>query len=284
MEQSRKDASYMKKKLLICFAMLVCILGLTACGPEMTENSFITKDAAKEKVETLCEDMGGMQQAAASEGKALAAYAEEYAEYTKSSQFAQTLQMFGLTVEDVEEDISALVTGVRSLGGTEEELGNFVSVLTDQTEVVITEDKATVRVKMQGDKVYKGNKQRTATVEVVLTEDGYDSISVTADYDMSELMTKAALNTLLGMGTVFAVLILIYVLISCFNFIPKLQKKFQKKPVEAESAQTAAKTVPVVVEAETDDTELIAVIAAAIAASEGAASADGYVVRSIIRR
>ena len=285
MEQSRKDASYMKKKLLICFAMLVCILGLTACGPEMTENSFITKDAAKEKVETLCEDMGGMQQAAASEGKALAAYAEEYAEYTKSSQFAQTLQMFGLTVEDVEEDISALVTGVRSLGGTEEELGNFVSVLTDQTEVVITEDKATVRVKMQGDKVYKGNKQRTATVEVVLTEDGYDSISVTADYDMSELMTKAALNTLLGMGTVFAVLILIYGLISCFNFIPKLQKKFQKKPVEAESAQTAAKTVqPVVVEAETDDTELIAVIAAAIAASEGAASADGYVVRSSIRR
>ena len=98
-------------------------------------------------------------------------------------------------------------------------------------------------------------------------------------------MTKAALNTLLGMGTVFAVLILIYGLISCFNFIPKIQKKFQKKPVEAESTQAAVKTVqPAVVEEETDDTELVAVIAAAIAASEGAASADGYVVRSIIRR
>ena len=34
---------------------------------------------------------------------------------------------------------------------------------------------------------------------------------------------------------------------------------------------------------EEDDLELIAVIAAAIAASEGAASADGYVVRSIRR-
>ena len=265
--------------------MLVCILGLTACGPEMTENSFITKDAAKEKVETLCEDMGGMQQAAASEGKALAAYAEEYAEYTKSNQFAQTLQMFGLTVEDVEEDISALVTGVRSLGGTEEELGNFVSVLTDQTEVVITEDKATVRVKMQGDKVYKGNKQRTATVEVVLTEDGYDSISVTADYDMSELMTKAALNTILGMGTVFAVLVLISLLISCFNFIPKIQEKFRGKAAQLESAPAPVKAAePAAVVEETDDTELIAVIAAAIAASEGAVSADGYVVRSIIRR
>ena len=34
-------------------------------------------------------------------------------------------------------------------------------------------------------------------------------------------------------------------------------------------------------EAEADDTELVAVIAAAIAASEGAASTDGFVVRSI---
>ena len=34
-------------------------------------------------------------------------------------------------------------------------------------------------------------------------------------------------------------------------------------------------------EPEADDTELVAVIAAAIAASEGAASTDGFVVRSI---
>lgn len=286
MEQSRKDASYMKKKLLICLAMLVCILGLTACGKEMTQNSFITKDEAKEAAEALCEDMGGMQQQAASAGKSLAAYAEEYAAYTQSSEFSQTLQMFGLTVEDVQANVEALVAGTRGLGDAEEEFGNFESVLKDETEVVITEDKATVRVKMQGDKVYKGTKQRTATVEVVMTEKGYDSITVSTDYDMSELMTKAALNTLLGMGTVFAVLILIYGLISCFNFIPKIQKKFQKKPAEAVSAPAPARvTQPAAaVEEETDDTELIAVIAAAIAASEGAASADGYVVRSIIRR
>ena len=273
----------MKKKLLICFAMLVCILGLTACGPEMTQNSFTTKDTAKEKVEALCEDMGGMQQQAASAGESLAAYAEEYAAYTKSSEFSQTLQMFGLTVEDVQAHVDALVAGTKGLGAAEEEFGNFVSVLKDETEVVITEDKATVTVKMQGDKVYKGTKQRTATVEVVMTEEGYDSITVSANYDMSELMTKAALNTLLGMGTVFAVLILIYGLISCFNFIPKIQRKFQKKQTAAESAPAKA-VQPVAVEEETDDTELIAVIAAAIAASEGAASADGYVVRSIIRR
>ena len=37
-------------------------------------------------------------------------------------------------------------------------------------------------------------------------------------------------------------------------------------------------------EAEEDDCELVAVIAAAIAASEGAATTDGFVVRSIRRR
>ena len=37
-------------------------------------------------------------------------------------------------------------------------------------------------------------------------------------------------------------------------------------------------------EEQSDNLELVAVIAAAIAASEGAASTDGYVVRSIRRR
>jgi len=37
-------------------------------------------------------------------------------------------------------------------------------------------------------------------------------------------------------------------------------------------------------EPEMDDSELIAVIAAAIAASEGSTAADGFVVRSIKRR
>ena len=70
-----------------------------------------------------------------------------------------------------------------------------------------------------------------------------------------------------------------------FNFIPKIQAAFSKKDKkeEAKSAgidnavtQNAAQE-----EAEADDTELVAVIAAAIAASEGAASTDGFVVRSI---
>lgn len=255
----------MKKKLLICLAMLVCILGLTACGKEMTQNSFITKDEAKAAAEAVGESLSETQ-------KMLDAYGLSMLEY---------VEMSGGNAGDA----AVIINAMDSWNSAAKEFGDLVSVLSDETEITITEDKVDAIVKIQGDKVYKGNKQRTATIEVVMTEKGYESITVSTDYDMSELMTKAALNTLLGMGTVFVVLILIYGLISCFNFIPKIQKKFQKKPAEAESAPTAVKTAqPAVVEEETDDTELIAVIAAAIAASEGAASADGYVVRSIIRR
>ena len=265
MEQSRKDAFYMmKKRFLSCLVMLVCILGLTACGQEMTENSFITKDKAKTAGEAVADSLAETQ-------KMLSAY---------SMTMTQYVEMSGGSAEDA----ALLINAMDSWMSASEEFGNYVSVLSNETEVTITENKADVKVKIQGDKIYKGSKQRTATVEIVMTEKGYDSISVNTDYDMSELMTKAALNTLLGMGTVFAVLILIYGLISCFNFIPKIQGMFTKKQAEPESKpDRPAVTAPVVVE-ETDDTELIAVIAAAIAASEGAVSADGYVVRSIIRR
>jgi sodium pump decarboxylase gamma subunit len=96
-------------------------------------------------------------------------------------------------------------------------------------------------------------------------------------------MTKAGLNTLMGMGTVFAVLILIAVLISCFNFIPKIQAVFSKKEKKAEAAADNAVAQIVENEAvqEEDDLELVAVIAAAIAAYEGSASTDGFTVRSI---
>ena len=85
------------------------------------------------------------------------------------------------------------------------------------------------------------------------------------------------------------VLILISVIISGFVYIPKIQASFGGKKKTAETTQEAPKAAapaaPVVESEEelSDDLELVAVIAAAIAASEGAASTDGFVVRSIRR-
>ncbi len=104
--------------------------------------------------------------------------------------------------------------------------------------------------------------------------------------DLGEMMARAGLNTLIGMGTVFLVLILISLIIYAFGLIPRLQGAFNKNKTEGQAVKEEAAAVQAEEQTadETDDLELVAVIAAAIAASEGAAATDGFVVRSIIRR
>ena len=117
---------------------------------------------------------------------------------------------------------------------------------------------------------------------------------VTAVYSKSELMVQAGSNTLIGMGTVFVVLIFISFIISLFKFLPAL---FAKKPkledvkkqtreAAKETAGAKTSTPSVVLENNlVNDAELVAVITAAIyaasQASGNAVSKDKLVVRSI---
>ena len=115
-------------------------------------------------------------------------------------------------------------------------------------------------------------------------EENMESLTVNADYSTGEILKKAGLNTVLGMGTVFVVLIFLSFIISLFGFIPAIEKKFKKGAKEEAAKPAAPAPAPApVVEESTDDAELVAVIAAAIAAAEGT-STDGFVVRSIKRR
>lgn len=113
-----------------------------------------------------------------------------------------------------------------------------------------------------------------------------DTVSIKSagegEESMKEKMLDAAGNTVMGMGTVFVVLVFISLLISAFKFIPQIMEKL--------SGKSSAKEDEIIVEekeditmAANDDSELIAVIAAAIAASEHT-STDSFVVRSIRRR
>lgn len=106
-----------------------------------------------------------------------------------------------------------------------------------------------------------------------------DSLTINAHYSTAEILKKAGLNTILGMGTVFVVLIFISFIISLFRFIPELEKKFKNKKTAEPAKAPAPAPVPVAkpaAEESTDDAELVAVISAAIAAAEGT-SADGFV-------
>ena len=103
----------------------------------------------------------------------------------------------------------------------------------------------------------------------------------------ADIIKTALLNIVIGMGIVFCVLILISFLIFLFGYIPKVfggkkDKKIdgipvavvQEMPVEDASYEELI-----------EDTELVAVITAAIMASMGEeAPADGLIVRSIRRR
>lgn len=118
------------------------------------------------------------------------------------------------------------------------------------------------------------------SVEFSLPDSGEESFSAK--------MASAGANTLMGMGTVFAVLIFISLIISCFKFIPKItEARERKKSGKASNVAINNETRDEVIVSDsnnqTDDFELVAVIAAAIAASENT-STDSFVVRSIRRR
>ena len=111
-----------------------------------------------------------------------------------------------------------------------------------------------------------------------------ESLTLDVQLPMGVTLARAGMNTLIGICTVFLVLVFLSFIISLLKYIPGLVGKGKKKeeppvraaaPAAAPVAAAAAATEDV-----SDDTALVAVIAAAIAAAEGT-TPEGFVVRSI---
>lgn len=131
------------------------------------------------------------------------------------------------------------------------------------------------------------NENGTFLCTLYMTED----LSVTSltyekgeNTTLGQLMVNAAKNTVVGIGVVFIVLIVICVLISLFKYLPGSGAKQAKKQQEAAAAVAGAPAAAAAETNLTDDKELVAVITAAVAASMGTTSTDGFVVRSIKKR
>lgn len=117
--------------------------------------------------------------------------------------------------------------------------------------------------------------------DVIPVDIEFSIISNDEDVSLGSKMSTAGLNTLMGIGTVVIVLIFLSLIISLFAIVPAIQSKKAGKKKEEKIIE---KTIEEDVEEElVDDLELVAVITAAIAASENG-QADGFVVRSIKRR
>lgn len=258
----------MKKfKLILC--LCACVLGLSACGGEeekvLSVESATELESVTQSVITDC-----FSQIPSSEVEEFTGYGPEYMEYVFSN-------YFGLQV-----DGNAIVNGFKSWNSALEEIGEFQSITGMSAAYDEQGSDIIVIADIQGTK-------RTAQVEAIYEDNLYHtltSFTTNVNYTFGEKMSKAGLNTLMGMGTVFAILILISFIISLFKYIPKIQEAFAKKDKAVQNAPVADTAIAQIIEKEeqTDDLELIAVITAAIAASGTSGSADDFVVRSIRRK
>lgn len=249
----------MKKKLSIAGLVLILIFSLAGCGSKSTGNKY-NQEELEQYANAIILNFSSMSE-------------EDFEEYQSMSDYSlnYTLMMTGLpvTAENLRTMMDSWRSGQEDCGEFEE-IGEFTMEVTNTGAVLTAPITA----------------ERSADLQFSFDENGQmESITVNAHYTTGEILKKAGLNTVLGMGTVFVVLIFISFIISLFEKIPELEAKFSKK--EAAPAKAPAK-VPVKApepapEVQTDDGELIAVIAAAIAAAEGTTT-DGFIVRSIRRR
>ena len=238
------------KKWLAILGIITCVFSLTACG---------SSDSAVEGTPMEAE--------------------EEASWIASGESLIEDIQY--VVDNQLEEEVSDNSVYTSACTGWKSAQSDIGEVLGYQNEYAVYSDTHEVSIVIGID----GSDHDAEVIIVATISDSADLTSVTTNvtYSMGELIKQAALNTVLGMGTTFVILILLAFIISLFVYIGKIQESLTKKaeqknapaPVQAPAAVSAAETETV------DDNELIAVIAAAVAASEGRTSTDGFVVRSI---
>lgn len=206
---------------------------------------------------------------------------DEVANYKSA---AETLisQIAGFSDEEIETYLAqndAFTTAtMESWKGVKDELGAYSSIISQNVEK--DGDVVTISTVAQFEK---------AKADVVLMLDlgqqMYTSMTYSVQYSLAANMQRAGMNTLMGIGIVFLMLVFLSFVIGLFKYIEKFQNVGKKKAAE-EAPKAEEAPAPAIAQSEAadedfaDDLELVAVISAAIAAYENT-SGDSFVVRSI---
>ena len=197
---------------------------------------------------------------------------------------AETLisQIAGFSDEEIEnylaQDDAFTTATMESWKSVKDELGAYSSIVSQDVEK--DGDVVTISTVAQFEK---------AKADVVLMLDlgqqMYTSMTYSVQYSLAANMQRAGMNTLMGIGIVFLMLLFLSFVIGLFKYIEKFQNVGKKKAAE-EAPKAEEAPAPAIAQSEAadedfaDDLELVAVISAAVAAYENT-SGDSFVVRSI---
>ena len=207
---------------------------------------------------------------------------EEEAAIYKSAAETLISQIAGFSDEEIEnylaQDDAFTTATMESWKSVKDELGAYSSIVSQDVEK--DGDVVTISTVAQFEK---------AKADVVLMLDlgqqMYTSMTYSVQYSLAANMQRAGMNTLMGIGIVFLMLVFLSFVIGLFKYIEKFQNVGKKKAAE-EAPKAEEAPAPAIAQSEAadedfaDDLELVAVISAAIAAYENT-SGDSFVVRSI---
>ncbi len=252
----------MKKRLSFVLCMLVAAVSLSACSTD--NQAEYDAQTLEQAAEVLIEYCANADEETVSQWQSMSDFQLEY-----------QLMQSGLPYTP-----DGFLGALEAWPAAVEECGAYIG----HGDFEVTADGDEISVTTTGE-----FEERNAEILVTFDADSrLDSLSVSAEYGVGEILKKSGMNTILGMGTVFVVLIFISIVISLLKYIPALGTVFQKKKEKSAVSGVAEETDTLAQESAkpADDSEIIAVITAAIAAAEAeeTGSSDGFVVRSIRRR
>lgn len=318
------------KKIVLLLSMLICVSLATACsdGQEKIDFDYTDLDVLNSSVALTfsIENIDEATKVKINNTEGQEVYQTAISNFETANEECGELSGFRLkdgsvaTLQDVaaaSQDADAFNQCLLNIDSEITEEGNTVKVI-----LTSVYEKRDAKISF----IYKSAPKQASvdenTGELVIPFD-VSEITVAPVYTTGEKMSQAGMNTLMGMGSVFLILLIIEFIISQFErlskFITKIAEAvggtvviWQEKRVAKKAAKKAAKEAakeadvmgaeaamesaekeqavqPMTVDLNAsdnliNDSELVAVVTAAIMAAEGqtvSAGSDGLIVRSI---
>ena len=180
-------------------------------------------------------------------------------------------------IKDLEEKKQfELMTALENWKAGKKDIGEVQAIKSDEAILNVDKEGYSVSISIAGEK-------RSAIVRIAYDKNmqKVNSMSINVNYNLGEKLSKAGLNTLIGMATVFIILIFIIFIIDAFKYISVFEERLAKKPGELTKEEIKLKEEVSTQENLLEDQELVAVISAAIMAYEEENNTDDLIVRSL---